>query len=190
MAILKKESTRRILGRRWFLALAFFVIASIGTGIAANAQQSLEYLVKGAYLYKFGDFVEWPPSAFPEPESPFVVGVLGKDPFGPDLDAIVQGRTIQGRPVVIRRFAQVNEVRNAHILYIGTTRTINLEQILARLRNTSILTVSDESRGPVGIINFIMVGSKVRFEIYPKAATRAGLKVSSKLLDVAEVVGN
>jgi hypothetical protein len=190
MEILKKESTWRIPGRRWFLALVIFVIASSGTGVFATAEESLEYLVKGAYLYKFGDFVEWPSASFPEPDMPFIVGVLGEDPFGADLDAIVRDRTVQGRPVVVRRYRQVSEAASAHILYISPTTKDKLEQILATLRDASILTVSDDSKSSPGIINFITVENKVRFEIYPNAATRAGLKVSSKLLGVAAVVGD
>jgi hypothetical protein len=92
--------------------------------------------------------------------------------------------------VVVRRYRQVSDARSAHILYISPTTANNLEQILASLRDASILTVSDDSKGSAGIINFITVENRVRFEIYPNAATRAGLKVSSKLLGVAAVVGN
>ena len=164
----------------------------IATPLAAEissptTNSSLEYTVKGAYLYKFGAFIDWPQSAFPTPDSPFIIGILGNDPFGPSLDEVVQNQTVNGRPIVISRYKRVEQARAAHVLYISPTETENLAQILASLRDTNVLTVSDQSKDAKGIINFILQENKIRFAIDPEAANRAGLKVSSKLLSVAKV---
>lgn len=175
-------------GCRCFLALIALIFSfgmASGAGIAGD---SLEYQVKGAFLFKFGAFVEWPPSAFPEPGTPFVIGILGDDPFGATLDQTIENRKVQGRPVVIKRYKRGEQVRDAHILYISPSETGRLEQIAASLRGVSILTISDESLTPRGIINFVIQENKVRFEIDAEAADRAGLKVSSKLLSLAKVV--
>jgi hypothetical protein len=84
----------------------------------------------------------------------------------------------------------VEDAKEAHILYISPTETTRLEQILASLNGTSILTVSDDAKQSMGIVNFVVEDNKVRFEIDPDAANRASLKVSSKLLSVAKVVDN
>src|SRR5882724_5191380 len=155
-------------------------------GNAATTQESLEYAVKGAFLFKFGAFVEWPSSAFPNPDAPFVIGILGDDPFGASLDQIVQGRTVQGRVVVIQRLQRVEQAKDVHILFIARTERERAEQIAASLRGNSVLTVSDvdHSPRPVGVINLVTVDNKVRFEIDEDMAQRAGLKLSSKLLSL------
>jgi hypothetical protein len=174
------------------LVLSVVAVAlSCGTGHGAmKAEGSLEYAIKGAFLFKFGDFVEWPPSAFPGPGTPFVIAILGKDPFGASLEQTVQNRTAHGRPVVIKRYKRIEQVQDAHILYISPSETERLEEIAASLSGTSILTVSDESPQPAGIINFIIQENKVRFEIDIEAAESAGLKLSSKLLSLAKLVRN
>src|SRR5882724_8533961 len=158
-------------------------------GTATTTQESLEYAVKGAFLFKFGSFVEWPSSAFPNPDTPFVIGILGKDPFGASLDQIVQGRTVQGRVVVIQRLQRVEQAKDVHILFVARTEMERAEQIAASLRGNSVLTVSDvEQSLQAWMINLVTVDNKVRFEIDEDLAQRAGLKLSSKLLSLAKAV--
>jgi len=176
---------------RWIATVFFAFSLALGAqSVPAIAGDSLEYTVKGAYLYKFGAFVDWPPTAFPDTATPFIIGILGDDPFGPKLDALVKNRTVHGRPIVVKRYQRAEQAKEAHVLYISPTEAERRDQIVAGLKGTSTLTVSDESKDWMGIINFIVQDNKVRFEIDPEAANRAGLKISSKLLSVADVVNN
>jgi hypothetical protein len=113
-------------------------------------------------------------------------GILGEDPFGTDLDRSVQGLTVQGRSVVIKRYQRVEQSRDAQILYISATTQERREYLLGRLRDENVLTVSDKSALPGGIVSFVIQENKVRFEIDAEAAERAGLKLSSKLLALAK----
>ena len=63
-------------------------------GVAADTQPT-EYQLKAAYLYHFAQFVDWPPSAFAETNSPLIIGVLGENPFGNDLQHVVQGKVLK-----------------------------------------------------------------------------------------------
>ncbi|HJW09880.1 MAG TPA: YfiR family protein [Holophagaceae bacterium] len=154
----------------------------------AQAQGATEYLVKGAFLYKFGEFVDWPADALPGPGGAFVIGVLGQDPFGASLDQIVQGRTVHGRPVVVRRLARVEQAQGVHVLYISRSESDRWEHDISALRGASVLTVADRDRGAGSVITFHVQENKVRFEIDAAAADRAGLKLSSKLLSLATTV--
>ncbi len=174
---------------RALACLAVMAALAFGTAGVASSADSFEFPLKGAFLVKFGGFVEWPAGAFHDAGTPFVIGILGDDPFGARLDQAVQNHQVQGRPVVIRRFKRVDQVRETQILYIGMNERERREQILASLRGTSTLTVSDGFPPPAGMINFIIEENKVRFEIDSDAAERAGLKVSSKLLKVARSTG-
>jgi len=157
-------------------------------GVAAGAQGPTEYEVKGAFMYKFGNFVEWPPAAFAGAGTPFIIGILGEDPFDGGLDQIVQNRTVQGRPVAVKRFRRVDEVQGVQILYLSASEAERWQKDLASLRGMNILTVCDQAHQPGAVITFVFQGNKVRFAIDQAAADRAGLKLSSKLLSLAASV--
>ena len=163
------------------------ILALLLGGLAARAQ-ALEYEVKGVFMYKFGDYVEWPAAAFEGPGTPFTIGILGDDPFDGTLDQIVQNRTIQGRRVTIKRFHRVDEVRGVQILYLGASERERWQKDLQELKGMTILTVSDQARRPGAVITFVLQDKKVRFEIDQDAAGRSGLKLSSKLLSLATSV--
>jgi hypothetical protein len=150
-----------------------------------------EYQVKAVFLFNFAQFVEWPARAFPDPLTPFVIGILGKDPFGPELDAVVRGETIGNRPMVIERYRGIGELHNCNILFIGRTEMGELPHILEVLKGRSILTVTDAEEGdPRGVmIRLITRSNRIRLRIDVGAAKAASLVISSKLLRPAEIVG-
>lgn len=146
--------------------------------------------MKAVFLLNFAQFIDWPADAFPDAEAPFVIGILGVDPFRRSLDDVVRNETVRNRKVVVRHFARVEDLRLCHILFIGTSEERLLPRILAELNRRPILTVS-EIEGFVndgGMIRFYMQDAKVRFRINNEAARAAHLTISSKLLRVAEVL--
>jgi len=155
--------------------------------LAARAQASApEYAVKAAFLYNFTKFVEWPPEAFPDERSQFKVCVLGTDPFGKSLDAIGE-ESVAGRRISLLHSGEIREPEGCHILFVSRSEKDRLPQVLADLKQAPVLTVGDTGGflDHGGIINFILEGGKVRFEINQEAAERAGIKISSKLLRLA-----
>jgi hypothetical protein len=149
-----------------------------------------EYEVKAAFLYNFARFVEWPVGALHDPASPFVIAILGRDPFGAILDETVAGKTVAGRPIEVRRVPRVDDARDAQIVFISPSERPHTAAILKALERPGVLTVGDTDgfaqRG--GAINFTVQARKVRFEINPAAAEQAGLKMSSQLLKLATLV--
>jgi YfiR/HmsC-like len=158
---------------------------------ACWATEFSEYQVKAVFLFNFAHFVAWPPEAFATPETPFVIGVLGKDPFGPQLDAVVRGETADKRPMVVERFHNVGEIQSCNILFIGRTAARDLPEILAALKGRSILTVSDaEAAEQSGVmIRLVTQNNRIRLRIDLGAAKASNLTISSKLLRPAEIVG-
>jgi hypothetical protein len=156
------------------------------------AQESLpEYQVKAAYLFNFLKFVEYPNESFMDPLAPIVIGVIGDDPFGNALPQVVIGKTVQGRDLVIRVYRSGEDLRGAHILFISASERKRLPMILSSLRGSSVLTVAD-TEGFLeagGMVQFLNENGRVRFAINVDATGRAKLKMSSKLLSLAKVVG-
>jgi hypothetical protein len=157
-----------------------------GPGLAAQAS---EYQVKAVFLFNFAQFVDWPTRAFPDSTAPLVIGVLGKDPFGPFLDATIRGETVRGRPLEVRRYQTVDEVTSCHILYISPSEEGQLEDILGTLKDRPVLTVSESAGFSQygGMIRFVSENRRIRLRINPEAAEAASLRISSKLLQAAEI---
>lgn len=160
--------------------------------LRAQRPAATEYQVKAAYLYNFGRFVEWPEKVEATREASFVICVLGQDPFGTALDATLDHQTVDGKRVLARRIAGPQEAPGCRILFISASEEKHLKDVLAALPAGSILTVSDiagfSRRG--GMIEFVIEGARVRFEVNLKIAEGAGLVLSSELLKVAAAVRN
>lgn len=198
--------------RRGFLIGAVLLsLLAIGGGDGVAQQVVVidrEYEIKAAYLYQFARYVEWPKNAVPGDDMTFVIGVLGQDPFGNHLDRIATAKTIQGRKIVIRRFASAKDYRPCHILFVasGSTATGDeksaadrLTAALAAIAGSPVLLVSDSagfaSKGTV--INFLVdpQQNQIKLEINRDSERRAGLKISSQLLGleksgVVKIVSN
>ena len=177
--------------RRWLPLVACIVVASSSAGVWP-ATPSSEYQVKAAYLFNFGQFVEWPLQAYDSPNAPFVIGVVGDDPFGNTLDEVVAGESLGGHPLVVRRFEKTEDISACNILFIGRSEAARLDETLKLLKGRSVLTVTDiagaERRG--AIIVLVNDNNRIRMRINVAAAKASNLVISSKLLRPAEVVGN
>jgi YfiR/HmsC-like len=149
-----------------------------------------EYQIKAVYLYNFSRFVVWPRQIVMSRNDSFAICVLGRDPFGPALDKTLVGENVEGKNLVARRLAKPEEAGACQILFVSVSEEDRLKEILAVLDKTSVLTVSDiprfSQRG--GMIQFVLEGDKVRFEVNLTNATQNGLTLSSDLLKVAVAV--
>ncbi len=150
-----------------------------------------EYQVKAAFIYNFSKFVEWPDHTFVAPADPVVVGVLGHDPFDNALD-LLEGKTVKGRNIVVRRVADIHSIGVCHILFISQSERGHLAEITAAIKDSPILLIGDTEQFLQygGMINLIADESRVGFEINNGAARRVGLRISSQLLKLAKRVVN
>jgi len=184
--------TRAISNAAVNLVLAVgLILISVPGSLAAGASPINEYELKAAFLYNFVKFTEWPAEESGKSDEPFVIGVLGKDPFGAALDKIIEGETIHTKKVVARRFPRMDEAAaNSRVLFISPSEENNLPAILTLLDGQAVLTVSEienfAQRG--GVINLKKENNKIVFEINLAAAKRAGLNMNAQLLKLAKVV--
>jgi hypothetical protein len=149
---------------------------------------STEYSVKAAFLYRFADYIEWPPTAFDSPASPVTVCVIGRDPFGPTLDRLTDGERVAGRPIAIKRAQKLDGAMGCHVVYVDTKG--DLTASLHAVEGKPVLTVTNgvDETGAHGIINFVIHDNRVRFNIDIRLAAGNGLSISSRLLSVALAV--
>jgi len=158
----------------------------------ASAQSPVapEYRVKAVFLFNFTQFIEWSPSSFISAQAPFVIGVLGENPFGSYLEDVVAGEKVNGHPLVVYHYKNTEEIKTCHILFINKAGINNLEDIRASIKGKNILTVSDATGflKQESMIRFITKDNKIRIQINLEAAKEADLTISSKLLRIAEIV--
>lgn len=154
-----------------------------------TARINREYLIKAAILYNFAKFASWPESAFSYPGAPLRICVLGEDPFGAALDSL-HGKRVRNRPLAISRVGTIEEAPQCHILFVSASEEARLPTILDYVGRLPILTVADMGRfaNSGGIIALKEVDNRSRIEINIGAAEQAGLKLSSKLLRLADMV--
>ena len=175
-------------GLRWlvpWLALACAVAALAQPAAPANRESA----VKAAFLYKFAAFVEWPAGTFARADVPLVIGVLGDEAVAADLEQIVAGRTLDGRPVAVRRLREGEPAEDLHILLLGPGREPRVRELAAAVPG-AVLVVTEQDNGLRlgGVLNFSTDAGRVRFSASPAAADARGLRLSARLLAVAKAV--
>ncbi|HET9810568.1 MAG TPA: YfiR family protein [Sphingomicrobium sp.] len=170
--------------RLWILIATAF--AAIVFAVPEARAQTSASEVKAAFLPRFARYVTWPPSARPSGSEPFVLCVIGNDPFGNSLDVAVRSQSVDGRRIVVRRMDSASGSGGCHIAFVAGSRSQPIGQQLAALRGRPILTVTDSGNGGQhGMIHFSIVSGRVRFFIDEAEARGRGLTISSRLLALA-----
>lgn len=183
------QTARIIHGCKIIFLIVIAIFLAAPGHLFAEDGASQEYKVKAAFLYNFTLFVEWPTEAFTGNDSPLTVCILGKSPFGNALGGL-KGKTVKTRKLAVRQINSPQEIGGCQVLFVSASEKMQLPNILAAVKNRNVLTVSDiDSFAEAGgIINFITLEDKVRFEVNLKAAQQARLKISSQLLKLARDV--
>jgi hypothetical protein len=155
-----------------------------------HAQRAVtrEATIKAVFLFNFTQFVEWPATAHSSPTSPFVIGILGDDPFGTYLDETIAGEKVDGHPLMIKRYRDAKEVRGCHILFINA-KEMEQKDLFSLLAGKNILTVGDAKNFAKqgGMIRLATENNKIKLEINAETAKEEKLVISSKLLRIATI---
>lgn len=167
-----------------FLIVAAALIA--GSSSAPAADFAPEYAVKAAFLTKFVPFVDWPSATFEDAPTPFVICIVGADPFSDADERSIADQHLGPHPVVLRRLSTAQA--GCHVMFVTGSASQSVTEALEDVRGTPVLTVTDTARTGA-VIQFVMIDGKVNFDIDAAAAAANHLTVSSKLLALARSVG-
>lgn len=156
--------------------------SALGRSAGANESQ-----VKAAYLYKFLNYVEWPPAAFTTSDSPYVIGIAGAEGVARSLDRITAGRKVNNRPVAIRRLQSTEDLQGLHILFAGNSDDARQVQWVKKASRQPILVVTDTEGmpPPESMVNFRLVDDRIRFDVFLEPAEASGIRINSRMLSVA-----
>ncbi len=178
----------RVAACAWLALGAIYVFA--GSGSQETSVKAPENQVKAAWMLNFTKFIEWPKSAFADGNKPCVVGVFGKDPFGPVIDTVFAKKLLQGRPFTIRRLARDSDCSGLHILFVPASERRAARDAMSKMGRVPVLTVGEfeDFHEHGGIINFVVKGDSVEFDIDLRNAQKAGLRIDANLLKIARKV--
>ncbi len=173
-------------------ATSLLLVALLWSGATPSVygQSSREFQIKAVLLFNLAQFVEWPTNTFETTNAPFVIGVLGPDPFRHVLDEVVRDERVQGRPIKVERYTWPSEIKTCHLLYVAETDARLMQRNLSQLPKGPIMTVSDqpgflESGGALQL--YTKSDGKIGMRINSETTRAAGLVVSAKLMRIAEV---
>lgn len=157
--------------------------------VRAEPAPATESAVKAAFLYKFPSFVEWPAGLFQRPDQPLVIGVIGDEDVAAQLHQIVAGRTVNGRPVVARSVADAGTAAGVHVLYIARRSDTRLRQAIDAVRGPVLIVTEQPGALAQGsVLNFMESAGHMRFSASLVSAAARSLKLSARLLAVAQAV--
>lgn len=150
-----------------------------------------KFQAKAVFLYKCIAFVDWPADA-PAGTASFSLCVLGASPLEQVLAGMVGSRQWEGRPITVRRVDDSKQAEQCHLLAVTGEarkrfRTLRLE--LGRLTGLLVVGDSEGFATEGGTINFRLTDGRLRIEINTREAKRSKLAINSRLLNMAEIVG-
>ena len=177
--------------RRLFGSLLLALAAGAGPALGEAPVGGLERQIKAAYLVKFASFVEWPGASFARPDSALTIGVAGGDALAGQLERMAAGRSVNGHPIHVRRLHSGGNLAGVHMMFLDSSLERSaMAGMLEAARGQSLLTVCDggDSPAPGCMINFVVAGDKLRFDVALGAVAPSRLRISARMLAVAHKV--
>lgn len=171
--------------------LCLFTCFVINSSFADNIDPAT---LKALYTYKFGKFATWPDNKLSVSTKHFQYCILGQNPFPQNTLSKINGKSVQGIPLLIEVFdsglVPEEVLSTCHIVFISRSEKYRLATILNSLDKDSVLTVSDISgfSDKGGMITLVNDLGKLRFQINQQALQLANLSISSKIMELAEII--
>jgi hypothetical protein len=172
----------------WNICLLVCLVLGVSRAPMANTTAE-EHLFKAAYIFNFAKLTSWPKGTWQAPGSQFNLCTLGNDEVIDTLHKL-SGRKIQGHAVSILDYASKNSKTHCHLLYIAKTSSRHTRRIMNDPLQLAVLTVGDFSGflAKGGMIEIYRENNRTRFKVNTGNASRQGLEISSRLLNLATVV--
>lgn len=145
---------------------------------------------KADLLYNIAKFIEWPREL--SVKNQFSFAILGEDELAAVIAGTMSQKTINGKPVFVRCIRRPEDALKSHVLFIAASEEERIPEVLEALRGTSVLTVADTAGFAAmgGMVDFVLADARVHFEINREQAEKARLRISAKLLALAQIVEN
>jgi hypothetical protein len=174
--------------RRHWRATFGLVLAICGvsaTSAAPEVVERREAQFKAAYLFNFVKFVDWPSNA----SDVITVCFVGGDGVFDALSEGIEAKRIGNRQLAVRRLEATASPDDCNAIYLDESTGAEISTVIAA-KEAPILTISDAKAFTAkgGMIELFTDSNRLRFNINVDAAQKAGLRISSSLLQLAATV--
>jgi hypothetical protein len=169
---------------------ALLLTASVPGILRSQGPEVSEARAKVILIEKLVRFVEWPGEP-PSAHQPFVLGVVGRTPFGDELDEHFRRRTLKNRPVRIRYFKGPQDVEDCDLIFVCASEKDHIGTLLSRLQQRPVLTLG-ETPGftKAGVmVGIIREGERIGFELNLTRAKECGFRFAQGFMQLAKVQG-
>lgn len=183
-SVVRREDSLSHLGTVLVLAVVLAVASlAISRRVIAEETQS-EYGLKAAFVFNFLKFTEFPGRV----DGSIYICVFGDAEVFESFESL-RGRQMYDRSLVVERFKSTSGVSLCDVVFVAVSSPRPFRELLRAFEDRPVLLVGEEEGflGAGGVVRFFMQDGKIRFRIYPKQAQQRGLKLSSKLLALADI---
>lgn len=159
------------------------IILVLYLGFLGSFAQAQNEKFKALFMFNFTKYVEWPAAM---KTGNFVVGVLGNSPISDELKVIASKQKVGSQTMVIKVFNNVNDIEGCNMLYIPANKSDLLADVMAKSSGKSMLIITDKGglAAKGACINFVLDGSKLRYEISKSNLDTRGLGANSSLFSL------
>jgi hypothetical protein len=171
------------------LSVALLLLIAMGS-VVCHAQSATadEAQIRAAMLFNLTKFVEWPAEKMGGPQAPFIVGYVGDEAVGNELNNLMRGKQVQGKPILVQSISNAAQSAQCHILFVASSGRKQYRLMAPELSKEAVLVVSERQLGDSGIvIGLPLVDNTIQIQVDLKVARNTGLTISSKLLRIADV---
>lgn len=180
----RQPESRRVWSALSVVSLLVLLFACTVRDANSAATEPSQSDVEAVYLFDFGKFVRWPDSSA---SGPMQICVAGIQAFADGMQRLVSNEHIEGRGLAVRHVEGPLDTTGCSILFIDSSERDRAAALLTAVAGKPTLTVSDLpdflDRG--GMIQFLLIGKRVRFDVNLRPVTQSKLSLSSELLKVA-----
>ena len=169
------------------LLLISFVLMSNTIEYTKSLSDTQEYALKAAFIYRFIEYVEWDKN---NNSKTFEIGVLKESPITEMLVEISKDKKVKDKKMYIREYDDLNDIGFCDILFVSQNYDRPIEEVISKFGNKNLLIITEKiGYGAKGShINFLISENKLKFEVNLSAVKKAGLKLSSQLLEHATII--
>lgn len=139
---------------------------------------------QAAYLYNICKHMDWPAEY---KKGNFIIGVLTNNPIVGELKKIASSKKYINQKIEVKVFKNVGAITKCHVLFVPTKQTSQTKTVLSKIgKNSTLLFTSKKGAISLGSgVNFILVSSKLKFEIKKSNIIKKRIKVSSGIEKLA-----
>lgn len=143
--------------------------------------------MRSAYVFNLTKYVSWP-----QQKHTLLIGLVGNTDTGAAVKAMLDGRSSDGRIIRVLVNPGDSMLPGCDLVYLSGGVPSGESHIFTLIKGLPILTVGEDRTFPMsgGMVGLVRSADRIEIEVNLSAVRAAGLKMSSRVLDLATIVSS